>query len=64
MDGKIQIGTSGWHYKHWLGKFYPELADSVLICATEMSTKTDMDSLAAVTAGDVAAGVPAAEVLA
>ena len=20
----IRIGTSGWHYKHWLGKFYPE----------------------------------------
>ena len=21
--GKIWIGTSGWHYKHWLGNFYP-----------------------------------------
>jgi uncharacterized protein YecE (DUF72 family) len=21
--GKIYIGTSGWHYKHWLGRFYP-----------------------------------------
>jgi len=21
---KIYIGTSGWHYKHWLGNFYPE----------------------------------------
>jgi uncharacterized protein YecE (DUF72 family) len=21
---KIHIGTSGWHYKHWLGDFYPE----------------------------------------
>lgn len=21
---KILIGTSGWHYKHWLGVFYPE----------------------------------------
>jgi uncharacterized protein YecE (DUF72 family) len=20
----IRIGTSGWHYKHWLGPFYPE----------------------------------------
>lgn len=20
----IRIGTSGWHYKHWLGNFYPE----------------------------------------
>jgi len=20
----IRIGTSGWHYKHWVGKFYPE----------------------------------------
>jgi uncharacterized protein YecE (DUF72 family) len=22
--GSIYIGTSGWHYKHWLGRFYPE----------------------------------------
>jgi uncharacterized protein YecE (DUF72 family) len=21
---KIHIGTSGWHYKHWKGRFYPE----------------------------------------
>jgi uncharacterized protein YecE (DUF72 family) len=20
----IHIGTSGWHYKHWVGRFYPE----------------------------------------
>jgi uncharacterized protein YecE (DUF72 family) len=23
-EGKLHIGTSGWHYKHWIGKFYPE----------------------------------------
>src|SRR5690606_21291439 len=22
--GEIFIGTSGWHYKHWTGTFYPE----------------------------------------
>jgi uncharacterized protein YecE (DUF72 family) len=22
--GKLYIGTSGWHYKHWTGTFYPE----------------------------------------
>lgn len=22
--GEIWIGTSGWHYKHWIGRFYPE----------------------------------------
>ena len=22
--GKVHIGTSGWHYKHWLGPFYPD----------------------------------------
>jgi len=22
--GRIHIGTSGWHYKHWRGPFYPE----------------------------------------
>ena len=24
MPGKVHIGTSGWHYKHWIGSFYPE----------------------------------------
>ena len=27
-EGKILIGTSGWHYKHWLGKFYPRQLSS------------------------------------
>jgi uncharacterized protein YecE (DUF72 family) len=22
--GGVRIGTSGWHYKHWRGRFYPE----------------------------------------
>jgi glycine dehydrogenase subunit 1 len=29
-----------------LGRFYPELADSVLLCATEMTKRADMDTLA------------------
>ena len=24
MVAKVRIGTSGWHYKHWLGVFYPD----------------------------------------
>jgi uncharacterized protein YecE (DUF72 family) len=24
MPGSVHIGTSGWHYKHWKGPFYPE----------------------------------------
>lgn len=24
MAGKIFVGTSGWSYKHWVGRFYPE----------------------------------------
>jgi len=24
VTARIRIGTSGWHYKHWLGVFYPE----------------------------------------
>jgi glycine dehydrogenase subunit 1 len=28
-----------------LGRFYPELADSMLLCATEMSRRTDMDAV-------------------
>jgi len=33
-----------------LGRFYPELADSILLCCTEMSRKQDMDALAEVLA--------------
>ncbi len=29
-----------------LGRFYPELADSILLCATEMSRRADMDAVA------------------
>jgi glycine dehydrogenase subunit 1 len=29
-----------------LGRFYPELADSMLLCATEMATRAEMDTLA------------------
>jgi glycine dehydrogenase subunit 1 len=28
-----------------LGRFYPELADSMLLCATEMTSRADMDAL-------------------
>ena len=24
MRGEIRIGTSGWIYRHWKGRFYPE----------------------------------------
>lgn len=24
MAGQIHVGTSGWHYAHWRGRFYPE----------------------------------------
>lgn len=31
-NNKIYIGTSGWHYKHWKGPFYPEdMADKDLL---------------------------------
>jgi len=33
-----------------LGRFYPELADCQLLCATEMSTRSDMDTVAEVLA--------------
>jgi glycine dehydrogenase subunit 1 len=35
-----------------LGRFYPELADSMLVCATEMSRRADMDAVAEAMAGD------------
>jgi hypothetical protein len=34
-----------------LGRFYPELSDCVLLCATEMSKKADMDVVAEVLGG-------------
>ncbi len=30
-----------------LGRFYPELADCMLLCATEMNKRSDMDVVAA-----------------
>jgi len=33
-----------------LGRYYPELADSMLLCATEMSRRADMDAVAEVLA--------------
>jgi hypothetical protein len=24
MAADIRIGTSGWHYKYWIGRYYPE----------------------------------------
>ena len=39
-----------------LGRFYPELADSYLVCATEMTKRADMDALVA-----AAAAQPTAE---
>ncbi len=34
-----------------LGRFYPELADSMLLCATEMNTRSQMDLVAEALAG-------------
>jgi glycine dehydrogenase subunit 1 len=38
-----------------LGRFYPELADSVLLCATEMTRRADMDEVANAALNTVAA---------
>jgi len=27
-QAKVHIGTSGWSYKHWMGRFYPEKSSS------------------------------------
>jgi uncharacterized protein YecE (DUF72 family) len=39
--GKIHIGTSGWHYKHWRGTYYPDDtrdADQFAIYQQDFST--------------------------
>jgi len=41
-----------------LGRFYPELSDSVLLCATEMSRRVDMDAVAQALAPARAVPVP------
>ena len=38
-----------------LGRFYPELADSMLLCATEMTRRADMDVLVAQVTGPLKA---------
>lgn len=31
-SGNIEIGTSGWHYAHWKGPFYPaDLPDKQML---------------------------------
>jgi len=42
-----------------LGRFYPEMADSMLVCATEMTRRAEMDELS-----DALRAPAAAEVLA
>ena len=40
-EGQIHIGTSGWHYPHWVGPFYPEnmlSADFLSFYANNFST--------------------------
>ncbi len=39
-----------------LGRFYPELSDCMLLCATEMSRREHMDQVAETFAGLAAAG--------
>jgi glycine dehydrogenase subunit 1 len=46
-----------------LGRFYPELADCMLLCATEMSRKAEMDAIGEVVKAPAAA-TEQAEVLA
>ena len=38
-----------------LGRFYPELADCMLLCATEMTKRADMDAVARIRRGEVQA---------
>jgi len=47
-----------------LGKFYPELKDSMLLCATEMSKRADMDMLIQHAAAKPAVNAEQPEVLA
>jgi uncharacterized protein YecE (DUF72 family) len=41
MTGRVHIGTSGWHYQHWRGPFYPaelKTADMLLFYAGRLDT--------------------------
>jgi uncharacterized protein YecE (DUF72 family) len=41
MTGRVHIGTSGWHYQHWRGPFYPtdlKTADMLLFYAGRFDT--------------------------
>jgi len=45
-DGKIHIGTSGWHYKHWKGPFYPAhaRAEELLALYAERFTTVEINN--------------------
>lgn len=41
-----EVGKLGYHGGVWLGRWFPELADQILIAATEKRTKAEIDGLA------------------
>jgi uncharacterized protein YecE (DUF72 family) len=41
MTGQIHIGTSGWHYQHWKGPFYPsDISDGEMLAHYAGQLKT------------------------
>lgn len=40
----IYIGTSGWHYNHWLGDFYPENVDNMLTYYGQQFKSTEVNN--------------------
>lgn len=44
--GRIHIGTSGWHYPHWVGHFYPEkmTSDAFLSYYTRNFTTVEINN--------------------
>ena len=48
--GAVHIGTSGWHYKHWLGPFYPPrqaTSKMCILCAAVRHSRVEQYVLSA-----------------
>ena len=43
--GHVHIGTSGWHYKHWRGPFYPQDLPPPKMLAWYADLRTPPDAL-------------------
>jgi hypothetical protein len=43
--GTVHVGTSGWHYRHWYGPFYPRIPDALSLVPSRSRKRRFVASL-------------------